>query len=183
MTFQNVNCAVKVLGNAKKINRRSKTFCTSYIRDIMSDIAPVANKVKIFKKFKISKIPLFVEDDECHESEIKPSNSTIPNTESRIGQPWNDSEENDILELIAQKKTYYEIADIHKRTYKGIKLRLNEISTKLYKNGMQLDEIQTKTGLSHGMIIKTLRKRGIEYKANIISEMPNSVPFKKNRTS
>jgi hypothetical protein len=45
-------------------------------------------------------------------------------TDSRIGQPWTADEDKQLLEEIGSKMDLTAIADIHKRTPKGIKLRL-----------------------------------------------------------
>ena len=51
-------------------------------------------------------------------------NAVNRQTESRIGQPWSNEEDTQLLEEIGAKIDINTIASIHKRTIKGIKLRL-----------------------------------------------------------
>jgi hypothetical protein len=86
--------------------------------------------------------------------------------ESRIGVPWSNEEDNQLLEEIGSHMDIKEIASIHKRTPKGIKLRLIHHAVKMIETkGASLDSVAEHFNLLRTDIEEFKNKKSKEKKA------------------
>ena len=64
------------------------------------------------------------------------TNLSNRSTDTRIGQPWSNEEDKQLLEEIGAKLDISEIASTHKRTVKGIKLRVIHNAVQAIEKGL-----------------------------------------------
>lgn len=87
----------------------------------------------------------------------------------RMGQPWSENEQNQLLQEIQKKIPIDMIAELHERTNGSITSRLREIAANYYfNNNLQVTEIQKFTGLTIEQISDAIARR--EYQDRIKSE-------------
>ena len=103
---------------------------------------------------------------------------------SNKGKPWADDEVRQLLSEIKNGKTTNEIANIHKRTYGGIRARLNKMAYDYYTEGRPIDEICKFTGLSSTEVLKYIKRSEItdKKKEYIVREFElegDTTPIKK----
>jgi hypothetical protein len=90
--------------------------------------------------------------------------------ESRIGVGWTQEEDNQLLEEIGTKMDLKEIANIHKRTTKGIKLRLIHHAVKMMDTkGLNIETVAGHFNLLRSDIEdfrnkKTQEKKAVDFK-------------------
>lgn len=79
---------------------------------------------------------------------------------ARIGSPWSENEEKQLLQEIQKKVPFEMIAELHERTEGGIRSRLREIAANYYfNNNLSVSEIQKFTGLSVDQISDAISRR------------------------
>lgn len=77
-----------------------------------------------------------------------------------MGKSWKQEEIDQLLNEIKQKKTFEEIAEIHKRSEGGISSRLRDIAGKLHLNeNKTIQECIEITGLEKSDIIDAISRR------------------------
>ena len=97
-----------------------------------------------------------------------PSNRSI---DSRIGQPWSNEEDKQLLEEIGVKLDISEIASTHKRTVKGIKLRLIHNAIQAIEKGLfDVEHAATHYGISQLDIKEQQEKKVKEIRISTFKE-------------
>lgn len=78
----------------------------------------------------------------------------------RMGQPWDEAEDQKLLQSIRKKRSIEEIAKDHQRTVGAIRAHLRQLAAEYWFNDNRtLEEIERFTGLSQGEIQATIQKR------------------------
>jgi transposase len=79
---------------------------------------------------------------------------------ARMGQHWNQSEIQELLTRVQQKKSVHEIANEHQRTKGSITAKLRQIAADYYYNNeYSIEKIQKYTGLSEDVILDAIERR------------------------
>jgi hypothetical protein len=87
----------------------------------------------------------------------------MKNPPTNLGKKWSDSEIQQLLQGVKQKKTCNELAEIHQRTPGSISSRLRQLAADYYFNDNRpLDEIMKFTGLDKETILDAISKRQYE---------------------
>ena len=87
----------------------------------------------------------------------------MKNPPTNLGKKWSDSEIQQLLQGVKQKKTIDELAEIHQRTSGGIRCRIKQLAADYYFNDNRpIDEIMKFTGLDKETIMDTISKRQYE---------------------
>ena len=85
---------------------------------------------------------------------------TVQDGLTNMGKPWKQDELDQLLNEIKEKKSYTEIADIHKRTKGGIISRLRVIAAELHLNDKRsIQDCIKITGLDMTEVIDAIDKR------------------------
>ena len=77
---------------------------------------------------------------------------------SRLGAPWDDDEQKQLLKSIAKGMSINDIAKEHDRTVGGIRARLRHIAVEYYNKDYSIDDIEQLTGLEKDIIGKDIAK-------------------------
>jgi len=78
---------------------------------------------------------------------------------SRIGEPWTDTEEVQVLSAIANGKNLIEISMELQRTVGSISSRIDHIACTMYDNNVAIGDISRITSLTEAAIKEALEKR------------------------
>jgi len=76
----------------------------------------------------------------------------------RVGLPWDDNEQKELLKSIAKGKIISDIAKEHDRTEGGIRARLRHIAVEYYNKDYSIDDIEQLTGLDKDLIGKDIAR-------------------------
>jgi len=87
--------------------------------------------------------------------EIKKENDCINN----FGAFWTKHEESQLLQELKEKKTFNEIAEIHKRGTGGIRARVNKIIKLYFEKGHTVDKIASLLCLDESYVNKVIKVR------------------------
>jgi hypothetical protein len=121
-----------------------------------------------FRLTALAPFPKYIPDIN-EATSIKPINEQykkilkpITTTESNVGKIWSDEEVVELLQQVQKKIPLEEIANLHKRSYRGIYSRLQELAADYYYNDERpMEQIMKFTGLTEEGVKEAIQKRAM----------------------
>ena len=89
---------------------------------------------------------------------------------SRMGQPWSDTEDQELLDMLSHKCSYEEIAESVQRTTGSIRSRTNIHIRNMAVKPTSIDIIAEELNVTEVYILKVLKKAGAEVKKEPVKE-------------
>jgi hypothetical protein len=98
---------------------------------------------------------------------------------SRMGQPWNDAEDQELLDMLSHKCSKEEISESVQRTPGSIKARTDMHIRNMAVKPTSIDIIAEELNVTEIYILKVLKKAGAEIKKEPVKEVPTSPQIEK----
>jgi hypothetical protein len=98
---------------------------------------------------------------------------------SRMGQPWNDTEDQELLDMLSHKCSKEEISESVQRTPGSIKARTDMHIRNMAVKPTSIDIIAEELNVTEIYILKVLKKAGAEIKKEPVKEVPTSPQIEK----
>ena len=98
---------------------------------------------------------------------------------SRMGQPWNDAEDQELLDMLSHKCSKEEISESVQRTSGSIKARIDMHIRIMSAKPTSIDIIAEGLNVSEKHILDVLKKAGTERKKEPVEEVPTSPRIEK----
>jgi len=98
---------------------------------------------------------------------------------SRMGQPWSDAEDQELLDMLSHKCSKEEISESVQRTPGSIKARTDLHIRNMAVKPTSIDIIAEELNVTEIYILKVLKKAGAEIKKEPVKEVPTSPQIEK----
>ena len=98
---------------------------------------------------------------------------------SRMGQPWSDAEDQELLDMLSHKCSYEEIAESVQRTTGSIRSRTDLHIRNMAVKPTSIDIIAEELNVTEIYILKVLKKAGSELKKEPVKEVLTSPRIEK----
>ena len=98
---------------------------------------------------------------------------------SRMGQPWSDAEDQELLDMLSHKCSKEEISESVQRTPGSIKARTDMHIRNMAVKPTSIDIIAEELNVTEIYILKVLKKAGAEIKKEPVKEVPTSPQIEK----